>query len=520
MIVDLSIGLIERLGLIVVCAFLLSKTTFFKSYVVKKEASIKEKWFFGIFWGVLGILMTQLGTPVSGGIANSRTIPVLLSGIIGGPLVGSVSGMIAGIHRMFFAQGGDLTALSCGISTIIAGFVGGYSKKMIDSKTHKHLYGFALGIIVEVIQMFIILLIARPFDEAYALVKIIFIPMTFLNAIGVGMFLLFIKQIFDEHELASAKMAQLSLEIARLTLPNLKKGLSSDSAVKAVNTIYELTDYSAVAMKKNDALMAYSGNEETFLSSYASQFELEDGAVGTLIVFKEKANALVKGDVELVNGLANLFESQIALARIARQKKLRAEAELNALRAQIKPHFLFNALNAIMALTRTDPEKARKLLGELSIVLRGGFKNNEAFIELSEELRYVDAYLRIEQARFPEKLKVRYLIDEKIHMKLPPLLLQPLIENAVKHGIQKKKENGEVCLKIQREENEILFQISDDGIGISKDLLNGEIKTKGIGLENVKKRLKSIYGTDLNIQSIENQGTVIDFKLPLAEVDL
>lgn len=148
--------------------------------------------------------MTIMGTPVSGGVANSRTIPVLLSGIIGGPFVGTLSGVIAGLHRMFLFEGGDLTAFSCGVSTIIAGIMGGYAKKKSPKRYYK---GFLIGIIVEVIQIGIILVLATPFDQALALVKIIILPRTFLNAFGVGMFLYFVQQIYDENDNASAKMA-------------------------------------------------------------------------------------------------------------------------------------------------------------------------------------------------------------------------------------------------------------------------------------------------------------------------
>ena len=230
MIIELSIGFLERLGLIVIFAMLISRVVFFRKYVTGETRNWGVKIVYGVFWGLLGVLMTAMGTEVSGGIANSRTIPVLLSGIIGGPFVGTLSGIVAGLHRMFFYVGGDLTAFSCGVSTVIAGIIGGYSKKWLDGRTRRYYDGFLLGIGVEVIQMVLILILARPFDQAFELVKIIFLPMTILNALGVGLFLYFIQQIYEENDNASAKMAHLSLQIANQTVHHLRKGLNETSA--------------------------------------------------------------------------------------------------------------------------------------------------------------------------------------------------------------------------------------------------------------------------------------------------
>jgi two-component system sensor histidine kinase LytS len=498
-----------------------------------------------------------MGTQVSGGVANSRTIPVLLAGIIGGPLVGTLSGIIAGIHRMYFYVGGDLTAFSCGVSTIVAGVIGGYSKKRLDGRPKRYYEGFLLGIGVEVIQMFLILMLAQPFDQALELVKIIFLPMTLLNAIGVGLFLYFIQQIYDESDNASAKMAHLSLQIANQTVSHLRKGLNEVSAQAVTEIIFKLTHYDAVAITDTECILSHMGTgedhhkpgspiwtlmtKEALQSGAIGQAQVKkdvgcdhascqlssvivvplvsnDKPIGTLKVYKTKPNAMSKPDIELVKGVGNLFSTQLELGAIEKQKALRAKAELTALRAQIKPHFLFNALNAIMSLTRTDPDKARTLLQELSVVLRNGFKNNEPFIPLADELRFIDAYLNIEKARFPDKLKVEMCVDESLSLNLPPLILQPLVENAVKHGIQKKQGPGVLRVEIKRVGDELNFLVADDGVGMpvdqkdEKDSISDE--NSGIGLTNVKERLMSIYKRELNILSKPNEGTQIRFSIP------
>jgi two-component system sensor histidine kinase LytS len=553
MILELSVSLLERLGIIVICAYMMMRTTFFKKYIIKQQAHWLENVLYGVFWGAMGILMTLMGEPVYGGIANSRTIPILLSGIIGGPVVGTIAGLISGGHRMFLTQGGYLTAVACGISTLLAGVIGGFSKRHLDGKKNRHLYGFVLGIVVEMIQMGIILLIARPYEDAIALVKVIFLPMTFLNAFGVSMFLLFIQQVYDEGQAAKAMMAELSLSIAALTLPYFRKGLNEVSALKAAQIIYDLSDFEAVSFTDKEHVLAHVGlgsdhhvsggalwtrltrtvlnDGEMMMAQRRRAIGCEDAhcplgsvvimplkigeqTVGTLKVYRHRENAIAKTDIELVRGLGILFSTQLELGLVEAQKKLRAEAELTALRAQIKPHFLFNALNAIMSLTRTDAEKARELLQELSVVLRNGFKNAEPYIPLEEELRFIEAYLKIECARFPEKLNITLEVDPGIHMTVPPLILQPLVENAVKHGIHKKTGDGHLFLGVSKVGDEVAFEVSDDGVGIPAEILSDPVST-GIGLKNVKERLKTIYGRELSIETALGSGTTIRFQLPI-----
>lgn len=559
LIIELSIGFLERLGLIVIFAMLISRVVFFKKYVMGETRNWTIKVLYGVFWGLLGVLMTVMGTEVSGGIANSRTIPVLLSGIIGGPFVGTLSGIIAGLHRMFFYVGGDLTAFSCGVSTVIAGIIGGYSKKWMESRSNRYYNGFLLGIGVEVIQMVLILILAKPFDQALELVKIIFLPMTVLNALGVGIFLYFIQQIYEENDNASAKMAHLSLQIANQTVQHLRKGLTETSARAVTEIIFRLTHYEAVAITDTEKILAHIGageghhkpgsqiwtiktrdaletgnlriaqekkeigcNEEScpLCSVIVVPLNIGDEPIGTLKVYKTKPNAMNKPDIELVKGIGNLFSTQLELGVIEKQKELRARAELTALRAQIKPHFLFNALNAIMSLTRTDSEKARTLLQELSVVLRNGFKDNQPMIPIEDELRFIDAYLNIEKARFPDKLSVEMTIDKSLAFNLPPLILQPLIENAVKHGIQKKQGPGLLRIEIKRVENELTFLVADDGVGMSTaQEMHSDEKSTGIGLSNVRERLMSIYKRELDIKTRPNEGTEIRFSIPYKKLE-
>jgi len=514
---------------------------------------MQENFFFACMWGGMGILMTMLGTQVAGGIANSRTIPVVLAGLLGGPVVGALSGLIAGFHRAFLAHGGDLTAISCGISTFLGGLIGGLAKKYVDKSSNRWIRGFVLGLIVEVIQMLIILIIARPFDQALELVKLIFLPMTFLNAIGIGMFLLIVQQIYNENDAAAALKAQMALDIASKTLPFFKKGLSASTADAVCKIIWESTGYRGVAITDEENILAFVGNgvdrsrvgvhistsitkkclqlgevqvnqRSSNLDCSGSNCELKavivaplkmnDRVVGCLKVYRERENSISKSDQELIRGLATLFATQLELSSIELQKSLREEAELKALRAQIKPHFLFNSLNTIMSLIRTDAGEARRLLQELSVILRSGFKDSATQIPLKEELRVVEAFLRIEKARFPEKLLIEYDIDEDIVLDVPPLILQPIVENAVRHGVRNKLGPGTVKISIHKEKEKIHFDVADDGVGMTEEKVSNLKFATGIGLNNVRERLESIYEETLHIDSEPDIGTHIYFSIP------
>ncbi|HEX3043476.1 MAG TPA: ATP-binding protein [Bacillota bacterium] len=228
--------------------------------------------------------------------------------------------------------------------------------------------------------------------------------------------------------------------------------------------------------------------------------------------------------------LSKPFEKRELLARVKmllelkksgeREKMLRL-AEIRALRAQIKPHFLLNTLNTVIYFCRTNPGKAGELLTELSGFLRNSFnfKNTDEWVPLEKELANIRSYLIIEQARFNELLQVVYAIDPNLDCRIPVFILEPLVENAVKHGLLPKKEGGTVKIFAGQEGSELILRVEDDGIGMTagklKAILQNESDSGGIGVSNVNQRLMSIYGRRLEISSSPGHGTVVIVKIPL-----
>src|SRR5208282_75323 len=203
--------------------------------------------------------------------------------------------------------------------------------------------------------------------------------------------------------------------------------------------------------------------------------------------------------------------------KLVEQEKALLQARMDALISQINPHFLFNTLNTISSLIRFDPDMARTVLLKLSNILRRRLKAQVHFAPLRQELDFIDDYLDIEVVRFGrDKLQIRKEIDpETLDMVVPSMVLQPLVENALRHGIAPKIEGGAITLRARRAKGRLIVEVIDDGVGISEQRPL-EIAGSGIGISNVRERLKVVYGQvcTLKIDSKPGKGTTIRFEIP------
>jgi len=203
--------------------------------------------------------------------------------------------------------------------------------------------------------------------------------------------------------------------------------------------------------------------------------------------------------------------------KLERHEQLLLRARLDALSSQINPHFLFNTLNTVTALIRVDPDTARGVVLKLSNILRRLLRKHETFVPLREELSFIDDYLDIEVARFGEdNLDIVKEIDANtLETFIPSMLLQPIVENSLKHGLAPKLEGGRICLRTATRNDRLCIEIEDNGVGISEERLP-QVYVEGIGLSNVRERLRVLYGTDFNldIASQEGKGTTIRIDVP------
>jgi two-component system LytT family sensor kinase len=208
--------------------------------------------------------------------------------------------------------------------------------------------------------------------------------------------------------------------------------------------------------------------------------------------------------------------------KLEEQERLLVEARLAALTSQINPHFLFNTLNSVSSLIRTDPNQARIMLVKLSKVLRRLLRKHENFSTLRDELSFIEDYLSIEVVRFGDKLRFeKNVADDTLDMLVPSMLLQPLVENSIKHGLSSKVEGGTIRIRTTRSESKLHLLVEDDGVGIPEAKLD-TVLDHGIGVSNVNERLKVLFGSDYRmwIESQPGCGTRIQIEVPELQTDL
>jgi two-component system LytT family sensor kinase len=202
--------------------------------------------------------------------------------------------------------------------------------------------------------------------------------------------------------------------------------------------------------------------------------------------------------------------------RLQEQEKLLLAAKIEALKSQINPHFLFNTLTSISSLIRSQPDTARTLIIKLSGLLRRLMRSHQHFVTLREEIESIDEYLDIEVARFGPKLQVRKEIDHStIDVIVPSMILQPLVENSIKHGLARKVGPGSIVIRSWRENGRAVIEVEDDGMGFLLERLDAPMPS-GIGLANVRERLRVIYGAtyQLTLTSQPGRGTTARIEVP------
>jgi two-component system LytT family sensor kinase len=330
----------------------------------------------------------------------------------------------------------------------------------------------------------------------------------------------------------------------------LRAGLSTTSAGKAVRHLRALIGAAGLAVTDTTAVLAFDGNgghhldqmlaagikaadtgRSTVLSAGDLACDRVDCAIRGAVVVPLHGGALVAvsqgppapGLVQAARETGHWVAAQLALAELDTSRARLARAEVRALRAQISPHFIYNALTAIASFVRTDPERARELILEFAEFTRYSFRAHGEFTTLAEELRSIDRYLTIERARFGERLQVRLQVaPEVLPVGLPFLCLQPLVENAVRHGLSRKPGTGTVSITARDAGAECQIMVEDDGVGMDPAVLLGadaEDSTDAdqhVGLSNVDDRLRAVFGDQfgLVVETAPGAGTKVSMRVP------
>ncbi len=551
---SLVYNLLQQMAIILVIAYLFSKSPVI-NYLSGEKLRRKDKLVLYFVFSLLAIIGTYVGLPVQGAIANIRAIGAVLAGLIGGPLLGVAVGLTAGIHRYML---GGFTAFSCGISTTFEGLLGGliylyFVRRGQPGKVFLPSVALVTTLVAEVGQMLIILALAQPYHKALALVQVIAVPMISANSVGAALFLSMIRDQRQVRDNAGARFSAKAFSVADLTLGCLSRGFTTEAAKEMVDIIRSETGVGAVAITDHEKILAFSGSgadhhlpgnpiatSETkqairekivvFADGFSNKFQcpqvsscllgsalvvplqVDQQVIGTISLYEPKTKHFLNITRSFGEGLASLYSHQLLRARYEEQKSLLVRSELKLIQAQVNPHFLFNALNTIIAVSRKDAVQARNLLLQLSFFFRSNLKRSSDMTTLEEELAHVSAYLKIEEARFGDRLQV--FIDvpkELLTLRLPVFTLQPLIENAIKHGVANLLENGQVHIRARRAGTLAVIEITDNAGRYHEPL-----DSQGLGMKLVDKRIKNSLGTNfgLEVDCTPDQTTCVRVNIP------
>ena len=486
-----------------------------------------------LVFSLVGVLGNFLGIPVVGGeaIVNARAVGSTLAGLLGGPVLGVLVGATAGLHRVSM---GGAAAWAGAVATTLEGLMAGVVHLALRRNPERLVtrrVAFLTTFVGEIVHMGVVLLLTRPFPRAVAVVSAIAPSMILLNPIGAMLFVTVLLERQREQDRVAAASSARALKVAERALGLMARGFGREVAAEMAAIVKEETGVGAVGVTDTERVLGWVGigddhhapgtpiaspftrqsiatNSVIFADGvdqpYACRLSPNcplhsvlivplqvDGVVlATVQLFEPRSRRFLNMNKSLGEGIGALLSSQLLAARFQEQKNLLVMSELKLLQAQVNPHFLFNALNTIIAVTRSDAARARELLVHLSHFFRKNLKRSGDLSTLEEELEHVGSYLEIEKARFQDRLVVETEVDPSLlSLRLPTFTLQPLIENAIKHGLSASLEKGTARIRAYREDGLAVIDVEDDAGAWREPRQEG-----GLGMKIVDRRIKDLLG--------------------------
>ena len=476
---------------------------------------------------------------------NVRIIAVMSGGILFGPWVGIITGVIAGIHRYLIDIGG-VTAIPCFITSILAGCISGWINLKIP-KAQRWRVGILGGMLCETLTMILVIVWAPTTALGIDIVSKIGIPMI-LGSVCIGFIVLLVQSVEGEKEASAARQAKLALDIANKTLP-LFRHVNSESLRKVCEIIRDDIHADAVAITNTDHVLAYVGvgehnyqNGDDFISPTTRQAmnygkiiiknndeahrtpEIhsmlviplwEKGVVtGTLKIYYCHAHQITSSLQEMAVGLSQIISTQLEVSRAEQLREMANKAELRALQSKINPHFLFNTLSLVIrSIQLGERDTSIQLVKAISKILRSSIEINTVSIPLDAEIELLQSYLYIQKLHL--KGRVTFCLDVRKSfmdedVMIPPLTIQPLVENSIQHGLKDRVNGGKVDILITEKPDYIEAVVADNGVGFPEDpsqpaRRDTPIPKTSIGLKNVEERLRLFYRKEdvLHIQRTE-----------------
>ncbi|MBP2314377.1 sensor histidine kinase [Azospirillum soli] len=555
-VISISLVLLQQMCVYLVVAYLLSRTPLFIP-LTHVTIRLPQKAACYVIFSLFCMMGTILGMPVIHAIANTPAIGAVLGGLLGGPAVGLAVGVTGGLHR--YSLGGSF-ALAAALGIVAQGILGGL--------VHRHLIrrgkiktlldpvkAGLLTFIGVIIELIIDLLVAKPFWDTLHTVSLIAVPELIANSVGAAMFMVILLDRRELIERQSSVFSAKALKIAARADGVLRTGFNQENSMRVARIIYEETGVGAVAITDRERILAFigigddhhvpgrpiisvqtkqaiannqvlyaDGNEEAYQCSIDPHCPLgsslviplageDNSVIGAIKLYEPKTKLFSTINRALGEGIAKLLSSQILAGRYEQQKVLLAQSEIKLLHAQVNPHFLFNALNTISAVTCDDPEKARDLIGHLSTFFRKNLKRASEQASLADEIEHVSAYLQIELARFSDQLSVEIDIpDELRSVCLPAFSLQPVVENAIKHGTSQLLRPGLIRISARSDGHDLVLDVEDNA-GLYERGPSGS----GLGMNLVDRRIKNRYGNTYGVSVAHGRDvfTRVTIRVPL-----
>ncbi len=553
---NLVLLLLQQMCVFLVIARLMSKTRLFIP-LMQVTVRLPHKFLCYVVFSIFCIMGTWFGLHIEDSIANTRAIGAVMGGLLGGPVVGGLVGLTGGLHR--YSMGG-MTALSCMISTIVEGLLGGLVhsymiKRGRPDKVFSPLTAGAITFVAEMAQMAIILLIARPFDDALHLVSSIAAPMMVTNTVGAALFMRILLDKRAMFEKYTSAFSATALKVAASTEGILRQGFNEENSMKVAQVLYKELDIGAVAITDREKLLAFTGTGDDH------HLPVSRSPRPTLCALLKRVKWCMPTGMKCRTAVPCIRSANLALrwlfpcgaktsaswaplsftkpkiacsapstarwggyrpaafganpaGQYERQKALLTQSEIKLLHAQVNPHFLFNALNTLKAVIRRDSDQAAQLVQFLSTFFRKNLKRPSEIVTLADEIEHVNAYLQIEKARFQSRLQVSLSVpDELAYQHLPAFTLQPIVENAIKHGTSQLLGTGEIMISASRFNHHLVLDIEDNA-GLYEASASG-----GLGMSTVDKRLRAHFGDDcgITVACEPDRYTRITLRLPLEE---
>ncbi|MGA2083355.1 MAG: sensor histidine kinase [Holophaga sp.] len=513
-----------------------------------------------VFTGIT-ILGNYLGTPVlqGGALLNARAVGSTLAGLLGGPILGALVGVTAGLHRMTL---GGAAAFAGAVATTLEGVAAGLVHIALKDKPQLLItkrVAFLTVFAGEIVHMGIVLALAQPFSDAWAIVKIIALPMITLNPVGAALLMGVLRHRQREMDQVAGASSATALRVAQRALGPMSKGFGPGMAGEIAAIVQDETGVGAVAVTDTEQVLGYvgigadhhrpgaaiaspltrqaitsglvafaDGDHQSYPCPISSAcpihsalvvpLQVDGKVIGTVQLLEPRTRRFLKMNRMLGEGIGALLSSQLLIASYQEQKNLLVLGELKLLQAQVNPHFLFNALNTIAAVLRRDSDRGRELVFHLSNYFRKNLKRSSPFSTLEEELDHIRAYLEIEKARF-EGLRVEIDVPSALlQVQVPTFTLQPLLENAIKHGISELTAPGVARIRAREEDGTVRIDVEDNAGAFEP----GGRSKDGLGLQIVEKRIQSVLGANsrLEIHCVPNELTRVTLRLPLPPPDI